>query len=379
MQQKIHMVDLLGQYQKIKPEVDAALQQVINRTAFINGPEVHDFSQAFARYNRVSHVVTCGNGTDAIQIALMALGLEPGDEVILPVHTYVATAEVIALLRLKPVFVDVDPATFNINIKQLEAAISPQTKAVVPVHLYGQCADMEPLLAIARKQGLFVVEDAAQAVGATYTFADGTVKKAGTMGDMGCTSFFPSKNLGCFGDGGAILTNNETLATRARMIANHGQRIKYHHDIVGCNSRLDTLQAAVLNVKLPHLDAYNAARNKAAKRYTAMLRQQEKIILPTVAKNSSHVFHQYTVRVTGTDRDKVKEQLQAAGIPTMIYYPVPLHLQKAYRHLGYTAGAFPVAEELSATVLSLPIHTELAEEQQDYIIETLIHILGSTL
>ena len=372
------MVDLLGQYQKIKPEVDAALQQVIDRTAFINGPEVQDFSQAFAHYNRVSHVVTCGNGTDAIQIALMALGLGPGDEVILPVHTYVATAEVIALLRLKPVFVDVDPATFNINIKQLEAAISPQTKAVVPVHLYGQCADMEPLLAIARKHGLFVVEDAAQAVGATYTFADGTVKKAGTMGDMGCTSFFPSKNLGCFGDGGAILTNNETLATRARMIANHGQRIKYHHDIVGCNSRLDTLQAAVLKVKLPHLDAYNATRNKVAERYTALLRQQEKIILPTMAKNSSHVFHQYTVRVTGTDRDKVKEQLQAAGIPTMIYYPVPLHLQKAYRHLGYAAGAFPVAEELSATVLSLPIHTELAEEQQDYIIETLIHILDQS-
>ncbi len=372
------MVDLLGQYQKIKPEVDAALQQVIDRTAFINGPEVQDFSQAFARYNRVSHVVTCGNGTDAIQIALMTLGLGPDDEVILPVHTYVATAEVIALLRLKPVFVDVDPATFNINIKQLEAAISPQTKAVVPVHLYGQCADMEPLLAIARKYGLFVVEDAAQAVGATYTFADGTVKKAGTMGDMGCTSFFPSKNLGCFGDGGAILTNNETLATRARMIANHGQRIKYHHDIVGCNSRLDTLQAAVLKVKLPHLDAYNATRNKVAERYTALLRQQEKIILPTMAKNSSHVFHQYTVRVTGTDRDKVKEQLQAAGIPTMIYYPVPLHLQKAYRHLGYAAGAFPVAEELSATVLSLPIHTELAEEQQDYIIETLIHILDQS-
>jgi UDP-2-acetamido-2-deoxy-ribo-hexuluronate aminotransferase len=373
---KIQMVDLKSQYAKIKDEVDNAIQDVIDSTSFINGQAVSEFSELFATYNGVNHVVTCGNGTDAIQIALMTLGLEPGDEVILPVHTYVATAEVIALLKLKPVFVDVNADTFNINFSQIEAVITPKTKAIVPVHLYGQCADMEPILEIAQQNNLYVVEDAAQAVGAAYTFSDGRVAKAGTMGDIGCTSFFPSKNLGCFGDGGAMLINDENLAKKARMIANHGQSIKYHHEIIGCNSRLDTIQAAVLNVKLPYLDTYNASRNSVANRYAESLGQQEKLILPSIANNSTHVFHQYTVRIINSDRDKIKDQFQEVGIPSMVYYPIPLHRQNAFLEYGYIKGDFPIAEELSETVLSLPIHTEMDEEQEDNIIKTLINILN---
>jgi UDP-2-acetamido-2-deoxy-ribo-hexuluronate aminotransferase len=376
MRNHIHMVDLKSQYTKIKSDVDASIQEVIDTTSFINGKAVTEFADAFATYTGINNVVTCGNGTDAIQIALMTLGLEPGDEVVLPVHTYVATAEVIALLRLKPVFVDVDLDTFNISVEEIENVITPKTKAIVPVHLYGQCADMEPILTIAKKHGLFVVEDTAQATGATYTFADGKTMKAGTMGDIGCTSFFPSKNLGCFGDGGAMLINDDQLAIKAKMIANHGQSVKYHHDIIGCNSRLDTIQAAVLKVKLPHLDNYNLARNSVALRYFESLNSQNKLALPIVSKNSSHVYHQYTVRIQGTNRDEVKFQLQEAGIPSMIYYPIPLHRQKAFIELNYTMGSFPRAEELSETVLSLPIHTEMAQSQQDFITDTLINILN---
>ena len=369
------MVDLHGQYLRIKDEIDAAIGRVLDSTAFINGPQVKEFARAFAHYNGIDHVVPCGNGTDALQIALMTLDLQPGDEVILPVHTYVATAEVIALLKLQPVFVDVDPATFNIDINRLEERLTKRTKAIVPVHLYGQCADMEPLLALARHHQLWVIEDSAQATGADYTFSDGTSQKAGTMGHIGCTSFFPSKNLGCYGDGGAMLMADEMLATKARMIANHGQSKKYHHDLIGCNSRLDTLQAAILATKLPHLDDYNRARQQVAQRYNEAFAGTGQLITPAVIPQSTHVYHQYTLRVQDIDRDRLQEKLAAAGIPTMIYYPVPLHLQQAYKGYGYQAGDFPVAEELSKTVLSLPVHTELTTDQQDYIIEHVLRFI----
>ncbi len=369
------MVDLHGQYLRIKDEIDAAIGQVLDSTAFINGPQVQTFARAFADYNGIDHVVPCGNGTDALQIALMTLDLQPGDEVILPVHTYVATAEVIALLKLQPVFVDVNPATFNIDVNRIEECLTKRSKVIVPVHLYGQCADMEPLLALARQHQLRVIEDSAQATGASYTFSDGTTKKAGTMGHIGCTSFFPSKNLGCYGDGGAMLMTDETLATKARMIANHGQSKKYHHDLIGCNSRLDTLQAAILATKLPYLDDYNRARQQVAQHYNEAFAGTEQLITPAVLPQSTHVYHQYTVRVQGVERDRLKEKLTAAGIPTMIYYPVPLHLQQAYKGYGYQAGDFPVAEELSKTVLSLPVHTELTDDQQDYIIEHVLRFI----
>ncbi|HHL53469.1 MAG TPA: DegT/DnrJ/EryC1/StrS family aminotransferase [Flammeovirgaceae bacterium] len=375
MKQTLKMVDLHGQYLRIKDEIDAAIGRVLDSTAFINGPQVKEFARAFAHYNGIDHVVPCGNGTDALQIALMTLDLQPGDEVILPVHTYVATAEVIALLKLQPVFVDVDPATFNIDINRLEERLTKRTKAIVPVHLYGQCADMEPLLALARQHQLWVIEDSAQATGASYTFSDGTTKKAGTMGHIGCTSFFPSKNLGCYGDGGAMLMADEMLATKARMIANHGQSKKYHHDLIGCNSRLDTLQAAILATKLPHLDDYNRARQQVAQRYNEAFAGTGQLITPAVIPQSTHVYHQYTVRVQDIDRDRLQESLAAAGIPTMIYYPVPLHLQQAYKSYGYRTGDFPVAEELSKTVLSLPVHTELTTDQQDYIIEHVLRFI----
>lgn len=360
------MVDLHTQYLKIKPQIDEAMLEVANSCAFINGQPVRDFSEALANYNQVNKVVPCGNGTDALQIAIMALGFKPGDELVVPVHTYVATAEVIALLGLKPVFIDVDPETFLLDVNQLEDKISNKTVGIVPVHLYGQCADMESILTIANKHGLKVIEDTAQALGAAYTFSDGTVKKAGTMGDIGTTSFFPSKNLGCFGDGGAMLINDEDLAKKAHMIANHGQRIKYHHDIIGCNSRLDTIQAAILNVKLNYLDDYSAARNEVADEYDRSLNQLKGIKLPKRVKHSTHVFHQYTIRVD-EKRDELKAYLQDKGIPTMIYYPVPLHLQKAYALDGFGNGAFPVTENLSRSVLSLPIHTEMKQEVQEYI------------
>jgi UDP-2-acetamido-2-deoxy-ribo-hexuluronate aminotransferase len=363
---KIRMVDLHKQYLRIKPEIDQAIEDVLTSTAFIQGPQVWEFAQALANYVGAASVIPCANGTDALQIAMMALNLSPGDEVIVPVHTYVATAEVIALLGLTPVFVDVDEATFNIDTHQIKSAITKKTKAIVPVHLYGQCADMEAILQIAGEYGLYVIEDAAQSLGAAYTFSDGSGQKAGTMGIIGTTSFFPSKNLGCYGDGGAIFTNDEALGERIKMISNHGQRVKYHHDIIGVNSRLDTLQAAILRVKLNYLTEYASRRNKVADDYDAGL-SPAIVQTPVRAKNSTHVFHQYTVKVKKGHRDDFQKYLAANGIPSMIYYPVPLHLQKAYAKPGFGEGSFPVTEKLSTTVISLPIHTEMGPEELDFI------------
>ncbi|MBL0742204.1 DegT/DnrJ/EryC1/StrS family aminotransferase [Chryseolinea sp. Jin1] len=365
------MVDLQTQYLRIKPEIDEAIQHVLNTTAFIQGKDVSVFADALSTFLGGTPVVPCANGTDALQIALMALNAKPGDEVILPVHTYVATAEVLALLGLKPVFVEVDDNTFNVDVKALEAKVTAKTFAIVPVHLYGQCADMEPILALAAKHKLHVIEDAAQALGAVYTFADGTKRKAGTMGTIGTTSFFPTKNLGCFGDGGAIFTNDKALAEKIKMIASHGQKVKYHHEIVGVNSRLDTLQAAILNVKLKYLPEYEASRKDVAKYYDEHLAGISQLKLPARTQNSTHVFHQYTVQVVKGDRDHFKHYLEEKGIPTMIYYPVPLHLQNAYRQPGIGEGAFPITERLSRTVISLPIHTELPTEQLAYITSTI--------
>lgn len=375
--EKIKMVDLQGQYLRIKEEVDAAIQQVLTSTAFIQGPEVNTFARALASYTGAGAVIPCANGTDALQIAMMALDLKPGDEIILPVHTYVATAEVIALLGLTPVFVDVDEKTFNIDVAQVEGKITSRTVAIVPVHLYGQCADMEPLLAIAAKHSLHVIEDVAQALGADYTFRDGTKKKGGTMGIIGTTSFFPSKNLGCYGDGGAIFTNNEALAEKIRMLANHGQRIKYHHDIIGVNSRLDTLQASILNVKLKYLREYEQKRNEVADYYDRALAGLKYVEIPFRSANSTHVFHQYTLKIKGGNRDAFKAHLEKQGIPTMIYYPVPLHLQQAYRRPGFDEGSFPVTEKLSQSVISLPIHTEMTPDQLEYICQTIKNFSGS--
>ena len=365
----IAMVDLHGQYERIREEINHAIQEVLDSAAFINGPQVKQFERHLAEYNQVEHAITCANGTDALQIALMALGLQPGDEVIVPVHTYVATAEVIALLHLEPVFADCVADRFTIDVTRIEEKITPRTKAIVPVHLYGQCADMEPLMEIAKRHNLFVVEDAAQSIGAEYTFSDGRKLKSGCIGDIGTTSFFPSKNLGCYGDGGALFIRDARLAERARMIANHGQKVKYHHDIVGCNSRLDTLQAAILDVKLRHLREYTAARNRVADKYDEGLASVKGILLPARATNSTHAFHQYTIRVGGKRRDELKTFLQSQGIPSMIYYPVPLHLQQAYLREGQGKGSYPVSEQLSEEVLSLPIHTEMKPEVQEYIIQ----------
>ncbi len=365
--QKIQMADLHAQYLRIKPEIDQAIQEVLDSTAFIQGPQVKHFEEDLKKYVGAKAVITCANGTDALQIAMMALGCKPGDEVILPVHTYVATAEVIALLGLKPVFTEVDPKTFNIDISQLEEKINSKTFAIVPVHLYGQCADMEPITALAKKHSIHVIEDVAQALGAFYTFSDGRKLRAGTMGTIGCTSFFPSKNLGCYGDGGAIFTQDEKLGERIRMIANHGQQKKYHHDLIGVNSRLDTLQAAILRVKLRYLDDYEKRRRAVADFYDRELSSVNFLTTPVRTSTSTHVFHQYTVRTKGINRDQFKEYLQDKGIPTMIYYPVPLHLQKAYTQPEFPQGSFPVTEELSRTVLSLPIHTEMTADQLSYI------------
>lgn len=364
---EIKMVDLQTQYLHIKKEIDEAIAKVIDSTAFINGPAVKEFQENLANYVGCKHVITCGNGTDALQISLMALGLQPGDEVITTPFTFIATAEVAGLLGFKPVFVDVHPDTFNIDASKIEAAITPRTKAIVPVHLFGQCADMSEILRIARKHAIPVVEDACQAIGATI---DG--KMAGTMGNIGCTSFFPSKNLGCYGDGGAIFTNDDALATRLRGIANHGSFVKYHHDMIGVNSRLDSIQAAILNVKLRHLDEFTAARQKAAETYNRLLADCDWFSTPAVAPFTTHVYHQYTLRLReDIDRARVIEKLKALGIPAMIYYPVPLHLQKAFVSAGFREGDFPVAEKLSRTVLSLPMHTELDEKQQEFIVESL--------
>lgn len=368
----ISMVDLKGQYQKIKEEIDNEISKVIDSTAFINGPIVKEFQQNLAEYLGCRHVVTCGNGTDALQISMMALGLQPGDEVITTPFTFIATVEVVALLGLKPVFVDVRPDTYTIDVSKIEAAITPRTKAIVPVHLFGQCANMEAIMEIADRHGLYVIEDACQAIGAEVVFRNGTRRKAGTIGTIGCTSFFPSKNLGCYGDGGAIFTNDDDIATKLRGIANHGSFVKYHHDLVGVNSRLDSIQAAILNVKLRYLDSYNAARQKASETYRRLLSDCADVVLPDTAPFSTHVFHQFTLRLDDhIDRARVQEQLKAAGIPSMVYYPVPIHEQKAFANLGCKAGDFPVAEKLARTVLSLPMHTEMTEEMQQYIVDNL--------
>lgn len=362
----IQMVDLKTQYQEIKEQVDAGIREVIDSMACINGPAVKAFEQELSQYLGGAALIPCANGTDALQIAMMALDLQPGDEVITANFTYVATAEVIALLRLKPVLVDVDPHSFNISPAAIEAAITPKTKAIVPVHLFGQCADMEPILALAHKHKLFVIEDTAQAIGADYTFSDGRQMKAGTMGTIGCTSFFPSKNLGCYGDGGAIFTRDEQLAKKIRMVANHGQSVQYYHDEVGVNSRLDSIQAAVLRAKLPLLDRYNASRKAAADAYTAAFSEFDWLHTPQLVANSTHVFHQYTLQlVDGSRRDALRQHLNNLGIPCMIYYPVPLNEQKAYAQQGH----YPVTQQLCKTVFSLPMHSELDEETLTYIIE----------
>ena len=373
---KIQMVDLQTQYQHIKADIDKGIEEVIASAAFIKGPKVTAFQEHLEQYTGAKHVITVGNGTDALQIALMALGLQPGDEVITPTFTFIATAEVVALLGLTPVVVDVDWETMNISVEGIRKAITPKTKVIVPVHLFGQCANMEAIMTLAREHNLFVVEDACQAIGAKYTFRDGTTKHAGTIGHIGCTSFFPSKNLGCYGDGGAIFTNDDTLADRMQAIANHGCHVRYHHDEVGVNSRLDSIQAAILDAKLPHLDAYTAARQRAAAYYDKAFANNEKLLIPGRDPHSTHVFHQYTLRVVGVDRDQVREGLAERGIPAMIYYPVPLHQQKAYLDPRYKDGDFPVAERLAACVLSLPMHTELDEEQLAFITSSVLELIN---
>lgn len=368
------MVDLKGQYKKIRDEIEKAVQNVFHSTAFINGKEVKEFAGNLEKYLNVKHVIPCGNGTDALQAALMALGLKPGDEVITADFTFIATVEAIALLGLKPRLVDVRPDDFNIDPDSIEKAINEKTKAIIPVHLYGQCAPMEDIIDLAQKYNLYVVEDAAQATGADYLFKDGHNKKAGTIGDIGCTSFFPSKNLGAYGDGGAILTNNDELAEKLRYTVNHGMKVKYYHDYVGINSRLDSLQAAILNVKLKYLDKYNMARQDAARYYDQILKELKNLVIPKKVTWSNHIFHQYTLKTKGISRDLLKERLAARGIPAMIYYPVPLHRQKAYQNSDYSDKDFIVTEELCKTVISLPIHTELSKEQLNYITHNLLEI-----
>jgi UDP-2-acetamido-2-deoxy-ribo-hexuluronate aminotransferase len=366
----IAMVDLKGQYEKIKAEVDQAIQQVIDGTAFINGPAVKSFAADLESYLEVDHVIPCANGTDALQIAMMALEIERGSEVLVPSWTYVATVEVIALLGYLPVFVEVEPDSFNIDIDDLRKKISSKSKAIAPVHLYGQCANMDEILEIARQFGLKVIEDTAQALGAKHISKAGVIKRAGTIGDIGTTSFFPSKNLGCFGDGGAIMTNDKELASKMRMIANHGQKRKYYNELAGVNSRLDTIQAAILSVKLKHLDEYAAARNQVADRYDEAFAMLDTVETPFRSSFSDHVFHQYTLKLAkGINRDMLQSDLKELGIPSMIYYPIPNHLQPAYSSFGYKKGDLLVTEGLSKRVLSLPIHTEMGNETQSVIID----------
>ncbi len=380
---KIQMVDLQSQYEKIKPEIDKAINEVVTSAAFINGPEVKKFQSELEDYLDVKHVIPCANGTDALQIAMMGLGLEQGDEVITADFTFAATVEVIALLKLTPVLVDVDPISFNIDLEALEKAITPKTKAIVPVHLFGQCANMEAILKIAEKHNLYVIEDTAQAIGADFTFSDGTSKKAGTIGTIGTTSFFPSKNLGCYGDGGAIFTNDDDLAHIIRGMVNHGMYKRYYHDVVGVNSRLDSIQAAVLRLKLPHLDAYCSARRNAAKYYNNGFKSNPNIVTPATEKCGEicdtcncHVFHQYTLKITNGKRDALHQHLMDKGIPNAIYYPVPLHSQKAYVDDRYKEEQFLVTNDLVTTVISLPMHTELEEAQQDLMIQTIMDFVG---
>jgi dTDP-4-amino-4,6-dideoxygalactose transaminase len=366
---KIQMVDTKTQYLAIKEEVDAAIHEVLDSAAYINGKAVKDFAQNLATYLDVQHVIPCANGTDALQIAMMALGLQPGDEVITPSFTYIATTEVVALLNLNPVFVDVDPVTYCMDIESLKKAITPKTKAIVPVHLYGQAAPMEEILAIAKQHNIYVIEDNAQAIGCDYTFSDGTKKKTGTMGHIGATSFYPSKNLGAFGDGGALFTNDAALATKMSMIANHGQSERYYHDVVGCNSRLDSIQAAILNIKLKYLNKYNAARQEVAAYYSKGFAAIEQIVTPTTASYTTNVFHQYTMQLKNVDREKFIAHLAAKEIPCMIYYPVPGHMQKMFGEQNKTSWDLPVTDSLTPCVCSLPIHTEMDQEQLAYIVE----------
>ncbi len=372
----IRMVDLVTQYERIQDEVDTAVLNTIRSSAYINGPEVKSFQVELEEYLDVKHVIPCANGTDALQIAMMALGLKPGDEVITATFTYVATAEVIALLQLKPVLVDVDPDTFLIDIDAMKAAITHKTKAIVPVHLFGQVANMDAIMDIASDHNLHVVEDTAQAIGADYHHSNGTVAKAGTIGDIGCTSFFPSKNLGCMGDGGAIFTNDDELAAEIRMVANHGQSRRYYHDRVGVNSRLDSIQAAVLRIKLRKLNEYNAARKEAAEFYNNAFANESRIATPVGADKSTHVYHQYTLKLKGVDRDGLQAHLAEKGIPSMIYYPVALHMQSAYKDERYGEGHFPVTEKLVKEVFSLPMHTELTHDQLDYITSSVLEFLN---
>jgi UDP-2-acetamido-2-deoxy-ribo-hexuluronate aminotransferase len=363
----IQMVDTKTQYQKIKPEVDKAVMEVMESAAFINGKAVQDFTASLSLYTGAKHTIPCANGTDALQIAMMALGLQPGDEVITPSFTYIATTEVIALLRLTPVFVEVDAKTYCIDPAALEKAITPKTKAIVPVHLYGQAAPMEEIMAIAKKYNLYVIEDNAQAMGCDYIFSDKTKKKTGVIGHIGTTSFYPSKNLGAFGDGGAIFTNDDELAVQLKMIANHGQSKQYYHDVVGCNSRLDTIQAAVLNIKLKHLDEYAVARRNVADYYDMAFAGHSKIITPHRALYSYHVFHQYTILLERVNRTGLKDFLAEHKIPSMIYYPVAGHKQKMFEHFNVAAQEMPVTDWLTERVISLPVHTEMDEEQLNFI------------
>lgn len=371
------MVDLKAQYEKIRPEIDNAISEVINSTSFINGPAVKEFQTALEKYLGAKHVIPCANGTDALQISMMALGLKPGDEVIAPDFTFIATAEVIALLGLTPVLVDVDPDTFNVSPEAISKAITPRTKAIVPVHLFGQTADMDAIMQIANQHNLFVIEDACQSIGSDYSNAAGEWKKSGTIGHIGCTSFFPSKNLGCYGDGGAIFTNDDALAVKLRSVVNHGMTIRYYHDDIGVNSRLDSIQAAVLKVKLQYLDEYARARQKVAAAYDKAFSNRTELKTPVRFDQSTHVFHQYTLQVQGIDRGKLQEFLASKDIPAMIYYPVPIHLQKAYLDPRYNPGDFPVTEQLSKSVISLPMHTEMDEDQLIYITSSVLEFLES--
>jgi dTDP-4-amino-4,6-dideoxygalactose transaminase len=365
---KIQMVDLISQYENIKEQIDSAILDVVQSSAYINGPEVKSFQKELEDYLDVKHVIPCANGTDALQIAMMGLGLKPGDEVITATFTYVATAEVIALLGLTPVLVDVDEDTFGLNPEQVRSVITDKTKAIVPVHLFGQCANMDEIMSIAQEHNLFVVEDTAQAIGADYTFDSGKTQKAGTISDIGTTSFFPSKNLGCYGDGGAIFTNNDDLAKKMRVIANHGQTVRYYHDMIGVNSRLDTIQAAILRCKLPHLNQYIINRQSAASYYDKAFADVKELKVPARDPKSTHVFHQYTLQLAdGIDRNALVEHLQSKDIPAMIYYPVALHMQKAYKDDRYSDGSFPVTEKLVSRVFSLPMHTELEDSQLELI------------
>lgn len=381
---KLQMVDLKGQYAAIKNVVDSSIQEIIDNTSFVNGPKVHEFQKNLEDYLDVKHVIPCANGTDALQIAMMGLGLEQGDEVITADFTFAATVEVIALLKLTPVLVDVNPDDFNISIEAIKKAITPKTKAIVPVHLFGQCANMEAIMQLAEEHNLYVIEDNAQAIGANYKYSNGTKAKAGTIGHVASTSFFPSKNLGCYGDGGAIFTNDDALAHTIRGIVNHGMYERYHHDVVGVNSRLDSIQAAVLDAKLPKLDSYNNARRNAARKYSAALEDVPQITIPKMVNNCEgicdtcdcHVFHQYTLKIQNADRDALVKHLNDNGIPCGVYYPIPLHLQKAYKDERYNESDFPITNQLVKQVISLPMHTELDDEQIEFITTTIKNFLA---